>query len=416
MTPTGYHNIWYVYRVHPHGENNLHRFLVGKFYLDEGGFHVLEDHVGWFSRMANETPAEISRQIAALQHSMYYELVNLEDIRQGRHPELLREIEAQQEDLGPESIFEYHRQGMAEPQTLEFMGGKAYLDGFELNDKELHILLANIQSGSANLSYKQGEPVEKAEEAFMDLTKIEPHLESALSGLRQAVKAGHVDPSVLKSLTREIFTDSMVPTMGNKKAYADFLARPKKGIHIHLDGNDFGAINKTGRGFEAGNDAIRAMGGAIRESLDEAVGRKYAKAFRKGGDEFDLFVPTHEHAALFARLLRSKLEAIPPIDGAHHLSVSMGFGHTPEHAEMALIDAKQAKKAAGYKLGQAKTHVASRVPGFEGIIPTGPEQLHLQPLPESVKPQPAAAPVPASTPQPSPAPGQSVGESPKTSV
>jgi GGDEF domain-containing protein len=177
--------------------------------------------------------------------------------------------------------------------------------------------------------------------------------------------------------------------MGNKKAYADFLGRPKQGVHIRMDGNDFGAINKL-HGFETGNQAITAMGGAIREAMDEAVGAKHGKVFRIGGDEFHAFVPSHDHAAQFARAVRQKLEAIPAVGGTHNLSLSMGFGHTPDHAELAMINAKGAKKESYYPVGQAKTHAASQVPGFEGHIPLGPDQLNLKPIPQ-IHPETAAA-------------------------
>lgn len=394
--PLGYENIYYVYRLHPHGETDLHRVLIGKFMLSPEGFHVLEDHVGWLEKLEKESPEEVARTIHALSQSMYYQVVNLEDIRQGHHPDLVKELPAGGDDsAGPQSSFVYHRQGMAKPQTLEFISGKAYLDGHSLSDEELQVLLDNVQGGSATLGYTQDlEPIEKAEAAFMTLAKIEPHLEQALQGLREAVKAGHIDPKVLKALTGEIFTDSMVKRMGNKKAYADFLSRPKQGVHIRMDGNDFGQINKT-HGFETGNQAIAAMGNAIREAMDETTGAKQGKTFRIGGDEFHAFVPSHEHAALFARSVRNKLEQVPAVGGTHNLSLSIGMGHTPDHAELAMINAKGAKKAAGYQPGQAKTHAASQVPGFEGHIPTGPDQLNLKPLPA---PEPTPVPVHVSAP------------------
>lgn len=381
-------NIYYVYRLHPHGTDDLHHQLVAKFLLTKNHFEVLEDHTGHFEKLASKTPGEISASIHALSRSMYYKLVNLQDLHEGKHPEFIKEHVAEP-TLGPESRFEYHRVGMPEAQVLEFHAGKAYLDGHKLEDQDLQLLLDNAQQGHATIRYsQQEEPVEKAEEFFMSLSKVEPHLEQALAGLRAAVKSGHIDPKVLKTLTGEIFTDSMVKRMGNKKAYQDFLSRPKQGIHIRMDGNDFGSINKK-HGFETGNQAIGSMGNAIREAMDEAVGSKHGKVFRIGGDEFHAFVPSHEHAALFARAVRQKLEAIPHVGGTHSLSLSLGFGHTPDHAELALINAKGAKKAAGYPQGQAKTHAASQVPGFEGHIPTGPDQLNLKPIPE-IHPQTAA--------------------------
>lgn len=382
------HNLYYVYRVHPHGTDDLHHQLVGKFILTPNHFEVLEDNSGQFKKLEGKPPAQIAAYIHKLSDSMYFKLVNLQDLIDGKHHEFIKPYEPPP-DLGPESVFEYHRVGMPEAQVLEFHSGKAYLDGHLLGDQDLQLLLDNAQQGHATIRYKQAqESVEKSEEFFMSLAKVEPHLDQALSGLREAVKAGHVDPKVLKTLTGEIFTDSMVRSMGNKKAFSDFLSRPKQGIHIRMDGNDFGSINKL-HGFETGNQAIVAMGNAIREAMDEAVGRKHGKLFRIGGDEFHAFVPNHEHAAQFARAVRQKLEAIPAVGGTHSLSLSLGFGHTPDHAELALINAKGEKKKAGYAAGTAKTHAASQVPGFEGIIPTGQDQLKLKPIPQ-MHPQTAA--------------------------
>jgi GGDEF domain-containing protein len=374
----GLQNLYLICQMHPYGDD-LHTTIIGKFYLDKEHFEVLEDHVGWLEGLQKETPAEVAQTIWKMANSMYYKVVSLEDVRQGKYPELIPETPVPP-SAGPESRFEYHRLGMANPQLLEFHEGKAYLDGHPLSSEDLQQMLDNVQAGHATLGYKSEEDVQKAEELFLTLAKVEPQLEAALQGLRAAVKAGHVHPDVLKNLTKEIFTDSMVRGTGNKKAYLDFLGRPKQGIHIRMDGNDFGPINKI-HGFETGNMAIGAMGGAIREAMNEAVGRSNGKVFRIGGDEFHAFVPSHEHAAQFARAVRNKLEAIPAVGGTHNLSLSIGFGHTPDHAELALINAKGQKKATGAKPGQAKTHAASQVPGYEGHIPTGSDQLPLRPLP-----------------------------------
>ncbi len=402
----GLQNLYLICQIHPHGED-LHTTVIGKFYLDKDHFEVLEDHVGWLEELSKKSPAEASKVIWRLANSMYYKVVNMEDMRQGKHPELINE-EPTPPSAGPESRFEYHRVGVPEAQLVEFHDGKAYLDGHPLSPEDLQQMLDNVQAGHATLGYKQAEPdaLQKSEEYFMALSKVEPHLDAALQGLRAAVKAGHVHPDVLKHLTNEIFTDSMVKGMGNKKAYLDFLTRPKQGVHIRMDGNDFGGINKI-HGFETGNKAISAMGGAIREAMDEAVGRAHGKVFRIGGDEFHAFVPSHEHAAHFARSVRNKLEAIPAVGGTHGLSLSIGFGHTPDHAELALINAKGQKKASGAKPGQAKTHAASQVPGYEGLIPTGKDQLPLKPLPppepkpvpvQVVQPEQPSAPAPKTPP------------------
>lgn len=370
--------IWYVFRVHPHTAGPQ-RQLLGKFYLGSQGLSVLEDHgMAPGEDIGKTTPARARALIERMARSQRREVVNGEDLRTGRHPHLLpstdrargglpsdlkEAIGAQLRDResGPRrSSFQYHRQGMPAPQLLELHGDRAFLDGHPLEPAELQHIQTQVKSGGATLRHH----LEKAE-----LRKaLDPQLTAALAQIRAAVEAGHVHPDAMRTVNRTLFSDTMVPNVGNKMAYQDFLSRPRQGVYVHIDGNDFGSVNKI-HDFETGNQGIIGMGGGLRQAMDESVGRKHGKLFRVGGDEFVAFVPTHEHAALFARSTRSKLEAIPALRGTHRLSVSMGWGPTPQHAEQALHAAKAAKKAAGAPLGQAKTHAASAMPGREGVIP-----------------------------------------------
>lgn len=369
----GHGAIYYVYSMHPH-EGDVHRRMTGKFALDENGqVHVLEDHAGMLAGWDEMNHDQIAKKIQALQDSMYTEVVNMDDIASGQRPDLVPMLPspAASEETQPTS-YHYHRIGMDQPQELKFENGGAKLDGYQLSDVELGKMIENLRSQKASLQ-KLGamdpKGMKKFEGMYRGLSKADPELAGALGHIRNAVKEGPMHPDVLRTLTNHIFKDSMVPSMGNKKAYEDFISRPREGVHIRLDGNDFGDINKT-HGFETGNDAIKHMFTAVRSALDESVGRKNAKSFRIGGDEGHVLVPSHQHAATFIRSLKSKLEQIPPIGGTHHLSMSVGVGTDPANAEHALIQAKTAKKSSGYKMGQAKTHAYSAVPGMEGHLPT----------------------------------------------
>jgi GGDEF domain-containing protein len=213
------------------------------------------------------------------------------------------------------------------------------------------------------------------------LLKVEPALAGHLAALRAA------NPESANFLARKLFTDAMVPGVGNKLAFEDFASRPRKGVSAMIDLNDFGQINKL-HGQSTGDDALKAAFGAISRASRANKG----KFFRVGGDEGRLFFSNPEQAYSFARLARQELEALPPVKGTHFHSASIGFGHSPEHAEMALIHAKNAKKAANYLPGQAKTHAHSLLTGAVGAVPVDKEP---DGLPPGLTPiQPGTAPMP----------------------
>jgi diguanylate cyclase (GGDEF)-like protein len=395
-------NIFNVYRVDPQDSGKIQRRLAGKVMIVDGILDVLADYdsvLGGFKEgpMSTETEAKW----AALQRSSYFEVVPVSDIIEGRRTDLIPEEELPSAPNGdvdesvletpkrPASEFLYHHPNLSQPMAIRVDNGTMTFNGFPITDAERDRIMDNVRTGAARIRYNRlgvQASIQKMEQTFEDLVKIEPHLENAIGQLRAAVKAGHIHPDVMKALTGEIFNDPMVPGIGNKKAYADFRSRPREGVHIGLDGNSMKSINDT-HGHEMGDHAIKAMGGAIRAAMDEAVGRGSGKVYRNGGDEFNAHVPTMEHAARFARVLREKLDAVPPIGGTHRLSMSLGFGANPEDADKALYHAKAAKKAAAYGLGQDKTHAHSLFPGHEGPIPVSPEQLPIsKPAPTSVAP------------------------------
>ena len=170
----------------------------------------------------------------------------------------------------------------------------------------------------------------KFAEAAQKLLKSDISLSEALKIARQH------NPEAAKVLARHIYTDTLVPKVGNKFAYNDFLSRHRNsGVHISMDANSFGSINKE-HGFEYGNEAIKQMFNTASE-----VSRQFSgKLFRVGGDEGRLYFPNEEKAVGFANEFKKKLAQNPKIAGKHQVSVAMGIGWSPEQAEKALISAK----------------------------------------------------------------------------
>lgn len=210
-------------------------------------------------------------------------------------------------------------------------------------------------------------------EHFDDLLKVDPQLAQALSATRK------VAPDAANVLARRMFTDTMVPRMGNKMAYHDFIGRhANDGIHASIDLNDFGVVNKL-HGSDVGDSAIKSAGNTVAD-----VARLFgAKSYRRGGDELVVHLKDPDHAHAFSRELRSRLEKLPKVGSynpsvhgpmgispdykGHNIAASIGLGYTPEHAEQALIQAKSQlgpKDVNGHrqnyhKMGEAPTVVHS---------------------------------------------------------
>lgn len=396
MEPVNFDNIFNMYSV-VDGKAGVHNKLMGRVVATPSQFSVLSDYDGALEGLHGPATDARRRSFESWRQGAHSRAIPLSDIKNGHHPELLPEVKTEAPTDAPEgpheSWFRVDRHDLDKPMFVNFRDGKAHMHGQPLMTGEAQGLLDDVKAGRAKIRHHRPEQdVAKAESGFADLAKLEPGLQSALQAIGAAVKSGHVDPSVEKALHREIFYDPMVPGVKNKRSFHEEIGQPRPagGVHVMLDGNDFGSINKV-HGHAAGDAAIRSMGGAIRDSMDEAVGPEHQDLYRFGGDEFAAWLPSHEHANRFLRTLRSKLDAVPAIGGTHNLSMSAGVGQTHEQADQALnTHAKAAKKAAGYLPGSAKMHVHSLVPGHEGEIPVDPE-VPKPPPPAPVLPAPQSS-------------------------
>ena len=338
---------FYLYKAR-HGEGEPYYQKVGKFLLNDSEFKVLEDNDGLLESIEKKEPDEIAAVLHSLTKSTYFKVVNIEDLKQGHYPELIKELEGQPTPK-PESSFEYHRVGMPAPQNLEFVQGKAFLDGHPLSDDEVKLLHENAQAGHASVKYKEKTIKKSLISVFKELAKAES-----------------------ASFDEESNKDSTFPEMGNRHSHKEFLKIPTKGIHIRVDVNHLGKINDA-HGHKTGDKALQAVGKVLSAAMSESAGKE-GKLFRIKGDVFAGHVPSQEHAAQLSRNLRAKLEEIPPVNGTHNLSVCVGLGHTTDHAHSALSNAKKEKVQANYPEGQAKQHVYSLILGSEGAIPQDEEK------------------------------------------
>lgn len=393
MEPINLDNIFNLYSV-VDGKAGVHNRLMGRVAVTPSRHVVLSDYTGALASLDGPVDDSRRRAFESWQNGSHSRAISLGDIRAGRHPELLPEVRTPSlgdAPAGPhESWFRVERKDLEKPLFINFRDGKAHMNGQPLTTGEAKSLLEDHRAGHARIRHhKPDDAVAKAEEGFAELAKGDLHLQEALAHLGAAVKAGQLHPDVEKALHKAIFYDPMVEGVKNKSSWEreKDQPRPAGGVHIMLDGNDFGSINKT-HGHQAGDDAIKSMGNAIRSSMDETVGASHPDLWRFGGDEFAAWMPSHEHANRFLRTLRSKLEAVPAVGGTHSLSMSAGIGQSHPEADTALnAHAKAAKKAAGYLPGSAKMHVHSLVPGHAGAIPVDAEVPKPPPAPAVTVPK-----------------------------
>lgn len=399
---------------------------AGRYMIVGGNLHHLEDNHGILGRFLPQGPvtdATVSR-IHGLKMSPHLRIEQADLSTPHTTDASPPQLPTAPAQVQRPSVFHYTRVGHDRPHVLEVQNGEYTLDGKRLSYPEVHTIVTNIKNRAAVLRYRDssiGERVTKMEEDLLKALRrpmaartppaagrmdyeaaqtpmndrqppagqtpppaAAPSAEigsdpgAALQHIRAAVAAGHIHPDVERALTAHIYTDPMTG-LGNKYAADEFKAKQRPGVYVGLDGTDFSSVNNT-FGHAVGDQAIKAYGGAVRSALDEAA-PGVGKAFRAGGDEMLVHLPSHEHAAKFARALHQHLSTIPAINGTHKLSAGMGIGLTPEHADKALYAAKEQKYLPGqehitardrkraFPVGKAPNMAHSLVPGHEGPLP-----------------------------------------------
>ncbi len=397
MLPNDIHHVFHV--VDKNGQKQY--TPAGRFLVHEGAIHHLEDYYGHLASHIPEgaiddyTMSKLGQQIADMTHASHKAL------RGGHHHHLIPiaqldplpapapQLQAHLE-VKPPSVWHYTRAGHDQPHVLEAKEGKFLLDGNPLEHHEVSTILDNVRSKAGKIRYVKGvgsqaaRQVAKMEKVFSSLRKSDMNADDAFAHL-DTMAGDEKSKSALAVLRRHVFEDPMIPGLGNKLAYQQFAAKNTPGATVVGDANFFKGINDDpALGHTVGDAAIKALGGAWRDASNEHGG----KAHRFGGDEFHAHFPTHEHAAQFARTLRGKLDAMPPVGGTRKLSMSIGIGHDFPSADRAVYAAK----------AQKGTHTPSTVPsllahslhaGHEGAIPLNADQLQLAPPTIEQKPVPA---------------------------
>lgn len=386
-----YHSHLLVYK-----NGKLSRHPAGRFMIQDGQLHHLEDY--YHGLQASKIPegAVDDYTVNCINNcGPHLSVASHSDIANGLRHDFIPEHPLEQAlptaqqavtpaplphiEVKPPSVWHYHRAGHDKPHLLEAREGTYMLDGSVLADDEIKTILDNVRTKAATLRYtqKQGVAVAKMEQLFTDLKKADTDMDpqEALAHLA-SLGGDEKSSSAVAALRRHIFTDPMTG-LGNQYAHSQWLKQARPGVHLAIDANNFKQINDT-YGHAAGDAALKAFGQAFRDSMNEVAppGENGGSIHRTGGDEFQAHLPTHDHAAQFARSLREKLAAVPPIGGTHRLSVSIGAGHDPLTADQALYEAKKQKLSpTGLHKPHTIPHVLyhSVVPGHEGPMAHAPE-------------------------------------------
>ena len=356
-----------VYKVEINSNGKLHP--AGRFMTSKGKLYHLEDNHGILNSLLPEgdIDANTISKIHGLMTSPHLEVsehpLKAEELPKANAPSIPHVVTKLPEPTRP-GVFSYFRSGMQKPHIVEFTPHGAALDGKSLSHDELTLMLQNARNGVAKIKWGVDGSLVKGE-ATEDLMNAD----EALQHVRAAVQAGHLHPSIERALTKHIFEDSMVGNIGNKYAATQFRKQGRPGVYASIDANDFKLINDR-HGHDAGDSAIMALGGAIKNA-SEKVGT--VKTFRPGGDEFFVYAPTHDDMSQYMRHVRDHISALPPIAGVHKQSISVGIGENFAKADEALGIAKQGKmdpvsKQRLHTPGQTPNLGHSLYPGHEGPI------------------------------------------------
>lgn len=187
------------------------------------------------------------------------------------------------------------------------------------------------------------------------------------SALRKSESSPETDDTTSK--------DTLVPDVGNQRAYKSFL--PKGGVHVAINLNNMRALNHL-FSYQHGDDAVANVGRVLAETGHANKG----KLFRTGGDEFRAHFDKPEQAYAFLRQASQGVGQLVPVGGHHRLSFSVGLGMDPQQADQALGMAKGARSAQyGHDVGHGQHFVHSLLPGAAGAVSVAEEPL----IPEGFK-------------------------------
>jgi len=347
-----------VYQVSAGGNGS--KTPLGRFMVVNDHLHHLEDYHGGLPAMFQEGPLspESRLRLFQLESSPHFQINEHEVLNtpNGGAPSI-GTITSSEPIREP--VFEYIRPGLMSPHILEFTDTQATLDGTPLQEDELELMLANVRKGLATIKWCSNTPLSKRDntEGIFPNDINTKHIHQTL------------DPAQGKAWGAHIYEDPHIPGIGNKYALKQFTSNKKPGFYASVDVNDSKHLNQT-HGHSIASDAIKGVGLALHQA-SKKVGT--TRIFRGAQDKFHLWAPTHDDMSVLLRHVYNHVDQLPMSMGTHKAGVTIGVGHNPESADLALITAKIQRtdpvtKQRLHPPGQTPTTGHSRVTGHEGGI------------------------------------------------
>lgn len=140
------------YRIHRilHTQGTPYEQHMGRFMIQDGQFHILEDYDNLMSDTLGEGLLDDTHKkfICKLTNSGYFKLIHEDEANQGLHDDLIDDL-----DMGPvepDQEYIYLVPG-SEPQRIEMFGENAIIDGRKLEENELRELVEAANEGLARM-------------------------------------------------------------------------------------------------------------------------------------------------------------------------------------------------------------------------------------------------------------------------
>jgi len=307
-----------VFNIYANTDKVHYPRLLGRVLLTPTDILVLADYENHLQSLNGPVTPQSLKRLDQWKHGSHSFGVSLQDLKEGKHPELLTEhpVATVGEPPAPkEDWYKVHRDDLDNPMFIKFKEGKAYLDGHEtpLTSGELDRIIGLAMEGKATVHRH----------------KPEEHMAGILKTLVKSESSTEGSPSDL--LTQ----DPLIPSLGNRKTFQDTVATLGKGTFVMLHLNEAADLSQT-HGHKERDAATKAAGNALAEVIKEQSG----KGWHLDGDNFMVQVSSIAKAAGMLRSLRAKLEAIPPIGGTHKLTMKSGMGPNPQSAKSVLFTEK----------------------------------------------------------------------------